>query len=284
MRCPSCRASVFVLPASPLPSPDLPVAAAPSVRSGRARPWRTLGVALGGALLILALVYGTVAFLFAPGSANNQSVQHLSAAQAEERAATLLKSAADHIAQGNFDLALAELDAIAALPQQTNGQWSPPPFSAYQLTEIALYADLLDEALEELLAEAVDLPEKEWERRFKKRYQGKAILLDTVVKRSISGAFVVDYLVESAGQKAQLHIVNLPYFEDLPADKPVRVLLGVRLAKFERIAPGAWSIYISPDSPVLLTNPQALAICCPALADVDTRLVLARQKDLLQKR
>jgi hypothetical protein len=268
---------VFVLPYSPFSSPEtddkkpLPPAARHPISL------RLVVAMLAGALLV-GVGYWGLASMLGPALAPPSQPSPPSLDQADVTELNRLIKSQEHIRQGHFALALAQLDALAAWQNQQANAWVDPVWLERQRREIGLYADLLNAPLEELLAEAVDLPEQEWQQRFTKHYRGKAVLFDSLVTRFPSGSFVVGYEVRAAGQKARLNLGNLPWFARLPMDRPQRVLFGARLLAIERIEPGLWSIRFVPDSFALLTDADALAISCPDLDDTATRELLAKQQ------
>jgi hypothetical protein len=272
LRCPACGADVFILPRSPLPAVhDAQGTSAPPVR--RASPAR-LALAAGCVLLALAGTYwACVSFLWPQRHASAA----LTPGQAEHLARQHWDQAREHIALGHFALALGHLNAVDDLQRQFQTAWIDPHRLARQRREIALYVDLLHDSLEELLAEAADLPDPEWEQQFRKRYQGKAVLFDDLVTRRADGTIHGQYDLHAAGQAGTLDFSNLPFFHTLKPGLPQRVLFGARLKSIGRTGPGSWLVQFWPDSLVLLTDPEALAISCPDLADADTRLLLAKQ-------
>jgi hypothetical protein len=241
------------------------------------RPWLLLAT-IGCVLLMLAVGGWALVSWISPTKNDAPAGPTLTDKQARDLALGRLQKAQDHINLGHFALALDQLDALDALQRQQQKTWVDPVWLTHQRREIGLYADLLPHSLEELLAEATDLPEQEWQQQFAKRYLGKAVIFDTEVKHLADGRFVHDYQLHAGNQQGRLELANLPYFQTLPINQPRRVLFGARLKSIQRDEPGLWSVHFLPDSMVLLTDPQALAICCPELDNAETQALLATQK------
>jgi hypothetical protein len=237
-----------------------------------------LVVATLASALVVGLGYWGLASLLGPAMAPSSNSSPLFLDQVDMTELGRLNKAQERIRQGHFVLALAELDALASWQDRQTKIWVDPVWLAQQRREIGLYADLLHASLEELLAEAVDLPEQEWQQRFAKNYRGKAVLLDTLVTRLANGSFEVGYEIRATGQIARLDLGGLPWLAMLPVDRPRRALFGARLLAIERIEPGIWLVRFLPDTGVLLTSAEALAISCPALDDAATRELLAKQQ------
>src|SRR5205807_1443510 len=142
--------------------------------------------------------------------------------------------------------------------------------------QAALLADLLAEPLEDVLRHAAGVREAEWRADFRRRYQGRAVVFDTDVRRTADG-YRLGYVLRAGDEEAHLDVGGLTVLRGLPLDQPQRLLFGVRLAAVGREAPGGWVVRFEPDSGVLLTDAAAAAACCPVLADSEGRALIDRQ-------
>lgn len=182
------------------------------------------------------------------------------------------------IQQGHFALAVQHLDGVLPLLKRRPGESEEYNRLAKEREEIAVFADLLSESLEELLDHAIGLPEPEWRANFESRYRGKAIIFDTTVRREEKDRIVADYVLRVQGEDVRLDLNDVELFQRLTLEKPQRFLFGLRLQRIERISPGKWSVKFEPDSGVLLTNADAVAIVCPPLATPEVKAILDQQR------
>jgi hypothetical protein len=187
-----------------------------------------------------------------------------------------------YIATGNFCLALEQLDAVADGLRRQTGNGQEEMLLKHQRRELGIYADLLEEPLEEILEQAVGLPAAEWQAQFRKRYQGRAIIFDTQLGREGAAGIKSSYQLLAQGETAQFNCTDLPIFRHLPLDRPRRVLFGARLAKMHRITSTSWTIQLDPDSALWLTDPQAAAVSCPPLGTPAVRALLDQQKQRVE--
>lgn len=286
--CPQCKGELFVLPLSPLPrlaspSGEFSTPQAFSPKRTPFLPWRLLALAVGCACLLLLGIYLLIAFFFPHLPFSLESNPETARNNVQEAAKAHVIKADQYIGLGHFSLALEQLDALAALQLHHSELWEKAGGLDYQRKEIALYVDLLGDSLENLLEQAIDLPEQEFQQLFTKRYLHKAVILDTEVIRLAEDRITHSYTLQVGGQQGKLNLQNLAFFANLPTGKPQRVLFGARLASIHRQKPGMWIIEFNPESLTLLTNPAALAISCPALSNETTRKLLAKQQDLVNK-
>jgi hypothetical protein len=283
--CPGCKTDLFILPLSPLPSPGSLAglkpareAQAPSVPARRVRRWLMLAAVSSVGVFTIAVLAGlAAAFLGNRATEENGSVPD--ATRAPEELRVHEKKAREFIASGNFRLALVQLDAVSKAQQRLGiiGRRQAQVMALRR--EIGLYADLLEEPLEEILEHAIRLPEAEWRLEFDRRYRGKALILDTEL-RPTDNELLPGYLFQVQGETVRLNLRELPVLQQLALEQPQRVLFGARLADIRRAGPGAWAVHFASDSAVLLTDPAAAAISCPPLDQARVRELLQKQKKL----
>jgi hypothetical protein len=227
---------------------------------------------LGGALL---------AFL-GRSSPSNTASQAASSAPAPAMATPRLRlaQARQLLARGEFLGALAEAEAAGALhAHEPDALSARERLALGQLRrEAALLADLSAESLEEILRHAAGLPGPEWEATFRRRYRGKSVVLDTEVARTAAGRYRPGWRIRSPAGEGELKLDGLKLLDALSLEAPERLVFGARLSSAHREAPGGWVVRLEPDSGVLLTDPEAAALCCPALADATSRELLLRQR------
>src|SRR5262249_50390995 len=144
--------------------------------------------------------------LYSPAKTNSSPGPQLSEKQAKDLALTRWQKAQDHINLGHFALALDQLDALDAWQRQQQKSWVDSVGLTHLRREISLYVDLVPQSLEELLAEATDLPEQEWQQQFTKRYLGKAVIFDTEVTHLADGKFVHSYQIHAGNQHGRLDV------------------------------------------------------------------------------
>jgi hypothetical protein len=147
--------------------------------------------------------------------------------------------------------------------------------------EAALLADLVSEPIEDILRHAAGTTEREWLADFARRYQGKAVLFDTLLQRQVGGGLHVGYFFPGP-DPVRLEVADVDLLRRLVLNQPRRVLFGVRLASVRLEPPGpTWVVRFLPDSGVLLTDPKAAGLCCPAWAEADAVRIVEEQARLV---
>jgi hypothetical protein len=278
--CPACRARLFVLPRSPLPRvPGAPVEDIPPAPATAGPPRRRRRAAGAVGLAVLAGLAAVPVAWWVRSSAPASVETERSAAPAEP-ARPRLARAELLLARGQFHQALAEVDVAVGLAAGESPGLSPRDRRRLRQVrrQAALLADLSAESLEEILRHRAGLSDPEWEATFRRRYQGKGLVLDTDVARTAAGRYRHGWRVLLPDGQARLELDGLKVLDGLPLQEPQRLVFGARLHSARREPPGAWVIHLVPDSGVLLTDPQAAALCCAGLADEDARQVLRRQR------
>jgi hypothetical protein len=256
-------------------------AAAPAEHPARHAPLRVLArrhYVLAG-LGVTVLTSAVLLFTLLTASPGDPTGDHETPrVQASTRAPERHK-AEQLLGRGEYHAALAE--ATAALASQ--GGLSPGDRLAWtQLQrEAALLADLSAESLAEILRHGAGLPEAEWAATFRRRYHGQAVLLDITVVRAQAGGYRHTWRVLLNVEEPRLELNGLRLLDRLPLEEPQRLLVGARLASARREPPGRWVVNLEADSGVLLTDPGAAALCCPALSTPEARELLRRQRTWL---
>jgi len=186
------------------------------------------------------------------------------------------------IEMGNFAMAYENLSKLAALQKRSNSQWFDTCELDHRRKEIGIYADLLEQPVEELILLAIDLPEEEWLQQCKKRYRGRSLVLDTTVRCNAGGTFSHDYPLSVAGQMGTFRLDNAPFLQNLREGQTQRVIFGARLDKIHREKSGQWIVEFVPESFLLMTDEGALRFCCPDL-DAGAVELLKQQRQALQE-
>jgi len=282
VRCTGCGQPNFILPLSPLP-PVEPVAAPGPSREPPAgpivipRPWC---MPLTAAALTLTAVVLFYVLLLASLRQRGSSTGPVRAEQVRSR----IQAGQQALAEGKYRLAVEELSTARQLRDQR-----PQLLTARENRELnqlyrqaALLDNLLDKSLQEILSLAQREHDQEWPAQFAGRYKGKAVIFYDRVRRDATGAHrLLVYEVRVGDEVAHVELADLKLLSSLPLDKSPRLLFGARLASVSREAPGPWVIRFEPDSGVLLTDPGAVASCCPPPWDEELQAVLKRQAEWL---
>jgi hypothetical protein len=273
--CPSCGRPVFVLARSPLPSPERPAAAQ---ARGKGRAWLWPLLAAVATLLIVAAVFVAAApYLSRPATVTDppddvrgEVLKHIAAGR-------------QAIDEGNFHLALQELNAAAARTSRKADALFPA--ERRDLAQLRRQSDLLSRLLSRSLQEivqeaALTRKDEEWRARFQADYQGKSVVFDDVVRRDGLGRPELGvYEIRVGMEVARPALEDLKALQNVPLERPKRLLFGAQLAGVEREQGGAWVIRFDPDSGVLLTDRGAAAACCSGPPDRDLLDLLQRQEE-----
>lgn len=275
--CPHCQHLVFILPRSPFGV--APAENASAGVNGRRRFWIMPVLAGAAALLILTLlILALLPYLARPTT--NPAVRDLHQQIEAGRLA---------LTEGRFHQAVQDLG-------QSWEQVLQQPSSLTEAEQSTLYqwyrqADLLDrllsQSLQELLAQAqAARGEEEWQARFRKDYQGKAVVFDDLLRLDGEGRPVLGFTSVRSGEvSARLAVEDVRLLTQLPLGQPQRVIFGARLAGFARGHGGNWIIRFQPDSGVMLTDEDAFRAFAPLLLDRDEGItkVLKQQSEWVEK-
>jgi hypothetical protein len=80
------------------------------------------------------------------------------------------------------------------------------------------------------------------------------------------------------GKQIRLALDGLRVLQGLPLEVSRRLLLGARLQDVQVGPKGEWVVHLEAGSGVLLTDPDAARLCCPALADAESSQLLRQQR------
>lgn len=174
--------------------------------------------------------------------------------------------------QGEFDKARTILDRARDAADALRGEIEGADAVRQAADEADLIADLVPKTLEEILYEAATFPDlDEWPDHFRRRYQGRSILIDSTVRlvgrsqdRRDAGAPELDYLVLARGpgrpRSATISLKGVVLFQNLDLKTGDRAVFGARLAGFRLRSDGSgWTVELEPKTAVLMTHPKALA-------------------------
>ena len=284
LTCPKCSSRVFVLPASPWPRQYEGEAVVPASKASRSstedgRIWRQPIRAAIITVLLMGLI--VIAVLLHLESSDNRTRSQL---------------IRDRTSDGRKALESGSLaDAFAALSTATAElQRLPKNFPHKEAAEIqrlhrqvALIHTLMEQSLEEVIAEAKQARVEEWVSRFAEKYAGRAIVFDAYLFPDNKQHVRLDYLVEVEGIAARLELQD---FEELetwvsPNQEGQRWIFGLRLASIKlNTTPahpqGLWTVYFDKESIALVTEPSLLRFL--DLSDQrELRNVLDRQRRLV---
>lgn len=269
-----------MLPRSPLPALDgtgeINAASAPTMAAWKrwVLPGAAVGILLLGVIAVLALYLG-----------RNGGPKPAAPPEGPAAVAVHLRLGREALDQGKLRLAAAEFvtaDELRARYPDSLGAADRKQLRQLR-RETALLCDLLPESLDHVLSHAancLEIDEKEWQEEFTARYKGKAVLFDDEVRQEGGGLYRFPYLMtyrfSVRGRPAQLSLGDLQILQNLPLDRPQRLLVGGRIASIGVEPGGNWMVHLVPDSGVLLTDPAAVRAAYPIPAD-EIREVLERQ-------
>jgi hypothetical protein len=272
--CPHCGAHVFVLPRSPLPEVLLPrpKKKTPAVPANQRR-W-LVAAGIGFSFLATAGLIWWFGFRDA-GPAQNSDNR-------SEAVGPLIRQAEKALARGHAATARQALDRVLRPGNQLTGVERRR--LAQLRRQASLAADLLEVSLHEVVGTADELPFGEWQAVFRERYQGRAVIFDTRVRRDASGKLSLDYRVFVGQRQARVEIGDLALLKQLQLDQPQRLIVGGRLAAVERTGEGPWVVRFQAESGVLMTHQPLVERLCPALDnDPDAAKTLQRQAAWLEE-
>jgi hypothetical protein len=261
--CPACRARLFVFPTGPRPADRT---------APKRRAWR--GPLLAAALCLLVLGAGLVIllpWLARPTAPEGPALEALRSAVEKARA---------HLGRGRFHLAKADL---AQLPLAAF-----PADEARAIIQLRRQANLLAALSLVPVADIVRqarfvTDRREWAAQWTD-HRGRAVLFDAALRRDVDGRPVfVNHVVMVDEEPVRVAMEDDRLLRDLPLDREVRVIFGVRLAACEREEAG-WVIRLEPDGGVLFTDRPAAEAAFLTDLGPDLPEVLARQEAWLAAR
>jgi hypothetical protein len=275
--CARCGRELFVLPRSPWPVVRDADGTGPATADARPAGgfWRRPLFAGGVTLVAVAVGFAILLPVLWPRgpSKTDRSVE---AMPLEEQIGEGRRA----FDEGAFRVSARMLEA--ALGQIEKDPKRRTPAERRQLAhlqrEAALLSDLLEQPLADVLARGEGMPEREWREVFRTRYQGRAVVFDSPVRRDAAGRVELRGWEESVnGVEVRLELGRVRLLQRLPLADERRLVFGVRLADARRENRG-WVVSFEPDSGVLLTDPGVFAgTSLPR--DPELQAVMNRQTD-----
>lgn len=225
-------------------------------------------------LIGVALVVGLIIVLLKPAPKTEQATEP---PPSEERLRELLADGNAALSDGAYLRAARQFELALAVSDKLGWRPAVERRRLVQLhRQAALLGDLLAESPAEIVRHCVGLPEPDWQEIFRRRYAGRALLLDDTISRGTDGRYQMGFRILTAAGEAHLDLAPLRLLKDLPMAQPQRVLLGLRLAALRRDGAG-WTFGPEPESGVLLTDVEVFAgLSLPP--DAEIREVLKRQR------
>jgi len=228
---------------------------------------------VGAGLIFLGAITGGAPLSKSPASKGVQQAASV---------APLLKRAQKLLAQGQFHLAASEAETALALGAAASDLSAATRRALVQVQrEAKLLADLSATSLEEILQSGPGPTDPEWLADFRQRYRGRAIVLDVQAVRTPDGRYRHTGRLLLDGKQARLALEGLSVLQTIPLQSPRRLLFGARLQDVQVEGNAAWVVRLDPASGVLLTDPDAARLCCPAVADADSARILRQQRALV---
>jgi hypothetical protein len=286
--CPSCGASVFVLPYSAYPAaypedagpPKEGVKPSAKARRSRLRAWR---LPLLAALVTLAVAVAFFLWIL-PRLNRSPAKTEAHVPPARKDLDRLMAEGKRALADSKFPLALEKFEAATKLLQDRPDLLDEA--DSRRLNQLYWQSDLLAKELEltlvQLLKKANDCDtEAEWQAQFRLQYRGKRVVFYDVVERRQGRPVLREGAEVRWGKvRGRVALDDLKLLDHMPLEPPKRWLFGARLASFNREGE-EWVIRFDPDSGVLVTDAGAATAWNPALRD-DPRLadVLKEQSKL----
>ena len=164
--------------------------------------------------------------------------------------------------EGRFDEAKDLLTRAARAADALGGEVEGADDVREGAREAALYVDLVPETLEAIMDEAATHSE-ELSAWFKRRYEGRSIVLDSVVKANPADGDALEYQVVTPGPSGQrlghIDVTGFALFENAKPAPGQHFVFGARLADL-RFRDNQWWFLLVPDSGVILgvKHPAAL--------------------------
>src|SRR5262249_1070034 len=252
--CPACQRPVFILPASAWPAPRRDSGDVRRAPASRLTPW--LWPVTGA---VVTLIGVAAIFIVVTNALSRRSPEHAhqEAPNIDGRIAAGKKA----LAARSFHEATKQFEGAEALREK-----QPQLVSAKETRELrqlhrqaSLLADLHLESLEELLRHAAGMPDAEWQARFHRNYEGRAVVFDALARRDAADRYHVEYWLSARGEPGRVECGELHLLQALPLRDPHRLIFGARLASIRREKNAAWVVRFKPDSGVLLTDRGAVS-------------------------
>jgi hypothetical protein len=173
--------------------------------------------------------------------------------------------------EGRFDTAHQLLSAGKRAVDALDGAVEDAEEIRHGADEAAIFASLVPESLEAILAEAGAYQDPaEWPSRFATLYKGRSVILDAhvtaVPDADSQGRYELDYCILQNGgdgsrppRVGRIDLTGFRLFELTKPKEGDQVTFGARLASFTfDIERGEWLVGLVPDSGVSITHRRAL--------------------------
>jgi hypothetical protein len=182
---------------------------------------------------------------------------------------THIKQGETSLAEGNFQSAVEEFNAVRAMNVERPGLLTGVEDRQLHqfLQQATLLADLLSESLEDVTRQMDGPGDKEAQIVFARRFKGKAVVFYSEVRRDASGDYHMDYRIRNGPREMKVDIGKLTLLHGLPLHDSHLLLFGARLMDMRREPAGSWLVLFEPESGVFITDRGAAHACCFGLAD-----------------
>jgi hypothetical protein len=191
---------------------------------------------------------------------------------------------------GEFTKAYQILSAAKAAVDSLGGAVADAEKIRDAAQEAAVFVNLCPDILEKMLEDAGRTDPAIWDSRFHDLYQGRTILVDSVITDAPGdgpgSAYLIDYVILPPGGatnfndgksatpdlKGLIDFNGFRLFEQASIRKGTKVTFGAKLASFKvDEKSNVWWVGLEPDSGVFIIHTKALAaLGWPSGAEVDT--------------
>lgn len=174
--------------------------------------------------------------------------------------------------QGRFDEAKDLLTQAARAVEALGGEVEGADDVREGAREAAIYADLVPETLEAIIEEAATAPSDELPARFKRRYRGRSIVVDAVVKAHPDAGDALDYVILAPGptgaRRGHIDVAGFALFERAKPAPGRHFVFGARLSALEHRGDDWW-FRLEPESGVILGDKHPAALDALGMANLD---------------
>jgi hypothetical protein len=171
---------------------------------------------------------------------------------------------------GEFLVAKKLLADAAAAVDELGGQVEGADAIRQGALEAAIFADLVDEDLEEIVQKRAKYPDAEWLSHFSAIYKGQSILVEAQIvalpdPSKTRAAYEIDYRIvfgrnSTPAVKGRIDLAGFRLFEQAQPKVGDNVIFGARLASIELNTDlGEFLVGLIPNSGVFITHDRALS-------------------------